>query len=169
MLVRGTHFAATLPPDWHEESDPSGGLHFKDATGFCEVFFNVMAFRAAGAKTIDWALLDLAEKAADAHRKNGATFVTEPRIAKKDDLRVTRMGVGPDSYGMPMFGFYGFVSHPAALDGSHVVVRYSYYEYWPPQRGLTGPPNLGSAEDTAAGYLSTLRLFPSGVESMPLN
>src|SRR4051812_26497035 len=120
MLVRGTHFAATLPPDWHEERDPSGGLHFKDATGFCEVFFNVMAFRAeapsfggqqsAVANTIDWALLDLAEKAADAHRKNGATFVTEPRIAKKDDLRVTRMGVGPDSYGMPMFGFYGFVS-----------------------------------------------------------
>lgn len=158
MLVRGSHFTATLPADWHEEPGPPGELRFTDSTGFREAFFAVTAFRAEEGETVDWALFDLADRAGAIHRSNGATFVSEA-CAEHDDLRrVTRFGVGPDPYGAPAFGFYAFMSRPTPTDGAHFVVRYSYYEYWPAQRGKTEPPNLTHAEDAARGYWSTIRL-----------
>jgi hypothetical protein len=93
VLVKGSHFTATLPPDWQEDPNgtPAGGLRFLDAA-YREITFSALRFAPRGEQTIEWALLDLAQQKATVARQNGATWVSEPRAAHATDLCVTHLG-----------------------------------------------------------------------------
>lgn len=163
MLVKGTHFTATLPPDWQEdpEGTPSGGLRFVDAA-YREIIFSALRFQPTGEQTLEWFLVDLAHRKAEVARQNGATWVSEPRVEPTVDPCVTQLGSASQDH-VAVSLFEASVTHREPFDGGHFVVNYLCYDYWPPQRSMhEGPPNAYKAEAFAREVLATIRLLPTG-------